>query len=536
MKQFIMTVAAASLVISATAQSLEEGIKMYRYERYQSAKKILQPMAATNTEANYYYGLSEIAMGNADAAMGIFSKYPEDYANISGVVRVKFSTEGDAAGMAAANELAEMGKRREFMQKKFAADAITYSEKGDKQQAVNWYNEVMEKMVTPQLLISLGDAYLQIPGGGGNAMTNFEKAVEKDPNNSLAYSRIGKLMYDAKNYELALDNWKKAQEADPSNPLPYYDMAMAYTYVGKYDIAKENIEKYLERSDKTVEDRIKYVEILFLAKEYPEAIENVNKLRSEGVDRPNFYGILGYAYLEGKDSVDAVKSLENLRIYFSKQDPKKLYTLDYLTLGRSYLRNDFGDSANTAFTKALQLDSTDNKIATFRDIAESFRKARDWKNAGNWYEKIYKDYADKSTATDYFWGGYCYYLSATLPDVDTNAMLQTADTIYGSMIAKFPEQPSGYYWRGRVNAAMDSEGEKGLAVPYFEKWLELDVDGAKKSDRDLQFAYQYLTAYYYRQEDKENANKYADLVLSIDEDNAFAKQVKELLAASTNNK
>ena len=105
MKQLIVTIAAATMAFTATAQSLEEGMKMYRYERYASAKKILQPLAATDAMANYYYGLAELELGNADAAMNAFVKYPEDYANISGTVRVKFAVEGEAAGMQAAQAL-----------------------------------------------------------------------------------------------------------------------------------------------------------------------------------------------------------------------------------------------------------------------------------------------------------------------------------------------------------------------------------------------------------------------------------------------
>src|SRR5690606_16936649 len=125
---------------------------------------------------------------------------------------------------------------------------------------------VLEKMVTPELLVAVGDAYLQIPSGGGQAMTHYEKAVEKDPNNSLAYSRMGKLMYRARNYDRALEHWKKAQEVDPTNPLPYRDMADAYTYVGKYELAKENMEKYLQYSDKSMADQYRYAEILYQAK------------------------------------------------------------------------------------------------------------------------------------------------------------------------------------------------------------------------------------------------------------------------------
>ncbi len=528
MKQLIVTIAAAAMTITATAQSLEEGMKMYRYERYASAKKILQPLSATDAAANYYYGLSELQLGNADAALNAFVKYPEDYANISGTVRVKFAVEGEAAGMQAAQALADMGKKKDWIQKRYAADAINYSKGGNKQLAVDWYNEVLEKMVTPELLVASGDAYLQVNGGGGQAMTNYEKAVEKDPNNSLAYSRMGKLMYNARNYDKALEHWNKAQEVDPTNPLPYRDMAYAYTYVGKYELAKENMEKYLEYSDKSLADQYTYAEILYQAKYFQEAINKINELRGQGLNKLRSYGILAYSYMELKDSDAAQKALENARIYFGNQKPEEIFTKDYLKQGQIYLMNNLGDSANIAFSKSLSMDTSGNKIEAYREIAESFRSNRDWINAGKWYEKIYADLAEVATANDYFWGGYSYYLSITTEGIDTAAMLQKADTIFGTMIVKFPEQPSGYYWRGRVNAARDAEGEKCLAAPYFETWLGLEVEGVKKSDKDLLVAYQYLALCKFRTSVYAEAVKYADLILAIDPNNEFGKQIKEL--------
>ncbi len=525
MKQLIVTIAAAAMTITATAQSLDEGMKMYRYERYASAKKILQPLAATDPMANYYYGLSELELGNTDAAMAAFVKYPEDFANISGTVRVKFAVEGEAAGMQAAQALADMGKKKEWVQKRYAADAINYSKGGNKQLAVDWYTEVLEKMITPELLVATGDAYLQLPSGGGQAMTHYEKAVEKDPNNSLAYSRMGKLMYNARNYDKALEHWKKAQETDPTNPLPYRDMAMAYAYVGKYELAKENMEKYLQYSDKSMSDQYTYAEILYSAKYFPEAIAKINELKAQGLNKVEHYGILAYSYLDVKDSTAAAKSLENARTYFAKQKPERLFAQDYLKLGQIYLRNDIGDSANIAFSKALSMDTTGDRIATYRDIAESFRTNRDWVNAGKWYEKIYAEFGDKALAADYVWGGISYFYASAIPGIDTLKVLTTADTIMGSMIAKFPEQPSGYYWRGRINMAIDNEAKTGAAKPYFEQWLAMDTEGAPKNDRDLLYAYQYLALYHYNKEDKPNTITWAEKVLVIDANNKFAKDL-----------
>ena len=95
MKQPIVIMAAMSLAIGVRAQSVDEGIKMYNYERYQSAKKILGPLAGTNPLANYYLGLSELQMGNKDVAKAIFMKQPDNNPNASGLARVSF-VEGNA--------------------------------------------------------------------------------------------------------------------------------------------------------------------------------------------------------------------------------------------------------------------------------------------------------------------------------------------------------------------------------------------------------------------------------------------------------
>src|SRR5690606_9451705 len=128
-----------------------------------------------------------------------------------------------------------------------------------------------------------------------------------------------KLMYRARNYDRALEHWKKAQEVDPTNPLPYRDMADAYTYVGKYELAKENMEKYLQYSDKSMADQYRYAEILYQAKYFQEAVDKINELKTQGLNKVEHHGILAYSYLEIKDSIAAAKALENARTYFGKQ-------------------------------------------------------------------------------------------------------------------------------------------------------------------------------------------------------------------------
>src|SRR5687768_153263 len=85
-----MLILAVFLSFGAGAQSLEEGIKMVKYERYTSAEKILQPLAASNPTANYYHGLAQLGLQNKEGARATFSKYPDDPANMAGMARIAF--------------------------------------------------------------------------------------------------------------------------------------------------------------------------------------------------------------------------------------------------------------------------------------------------------------------------------------------------------------------------------------------------------------------------------------------------------------
>ncbi|WP_276133251.1 tetratricopeptide repeat protein [Polluticoccus soli] len=516
MKKQVLMMAAVAFTVSVSAQSLQEGIKMYHYERYESAKKQLTTLAATDPVANYYLGLSELKSGNVDNAATIFSKYPENYANIAGTAMVNFAKGKTSEGTQIAQGLAAKAKKKEWEQLKFAADAITNSPNSNKQLAIDWYKEVLARNgnnATSELLIAMGDAYQEIPGGGGQAQTSYEKASEKDAKNSLAFSRQGKLWYDARNYDLALGTWKKASDADPENPLPYRDLAQAYAASGKYDLALQNVEKYYERSDKTLADKASYADILFLSKNYDRAAQMAQEIINAGMNTPRVYGLLGFAQYNMKDSLSKVNAIKNTRVYIEKYD-KKVPASDYITFGRMFLTTNQPDSAEVYFNKALALDTTGAaKIGTYREIAEAFRVGKNWKKSAEWYTKVIA--LPEANATDYFWAGAMYYYDNNY--ADAGKMFETMET-------KFPDQPSATYWRGRVAAAIDNEAKEGKAEAFYTKWLD-KVGPTYDKKADLMQAYQYLFLLSYNKNDKDAMKKYRDLILAIDPKNELVKQI-----------
>ena len=513
MKKLVILIAALSVGVYAKAQSLTDGIKMYKYERYQSAQKILQPMSMTNQQANYYYGLCVLANGDAESAKTIFAKYAEDIANQSGLARVAFAKGDVATGNQLATAIANKAKKKDWENYKYAADAITYSEGGDYMQAIAWYKKAIEIKDDAEIRIGLGDAFEKVPGGGGDAMNSYEHVTDKDAKNTYAWTEIGELWYAAKTYDKALVAFRKATEADPANPVPYRDLANAYSWSGNYDSAKKYADKYLELSDKSMKDRVQHAIIDHLAHHCPEAINEINKLISEGAKDANLYGALAYCQMEAGDGLNA---MINVRAYFAKQDTKRLKPLDYLYYGRIMMMNGLTDSANYYFNKSITIDTTIGRTDISRQIADTFKRVKDYRHSAEWYGKLVA-INPETQPIDYFWWTVMLYYAK---DYDN------AKTAGKAFEAKYPNEASAVYWEGRIYAAVDSEAKGGDAVPYYTKWLA-DTTGKKKPNDQMQ-AYQYLLLYYYQKEDNKGMDEYMDKIKAIDPSNGLLKQIADL--------
>lgn len=513
----LMTMMVVAAGLSANAQSsLPDGIKMYNYKMYQSAERVLTPLAA-DAQANYYLGLAYLQQGKLDLANSTFIKFPEDPANIAGTARVAFAQNNPAKGMQIAKDLAAKSKKKEWVQEKYAADAITYTTGGDYQQAIAWYKDALTKTDNAELHIGLGDAYKKVPGGGGEAMNNYESVTDKDQKNSLGYTRIGDLWYEARNFQSALDNYDKAKNADPTNPLPYKSLANAYERSGKYKLALENWKKYYDLSDKTLEDKDDYLEGMYRAQSFCEAAdfarEMMNTTQPAGENKIKLTGILGFSMAECGDSVQAANYL---RSYFSMVNPAKITPGAYLAYGKLFLKLGQLDSAGVYYTKGIADDTSRNKTDVYRNIAEAFKTKKDYCKSAEWYNNLVT--ANPATqAQDYFWRGAMYYYCN-----DLGKSLKA----FEEFEAKYPDEPSAMYWHGRANAAIDSEASTGAAIPNFTKWLDKIGPNADKK-KDMKIAYEYMVLYYYNKKDKENTAAYLEKLRGVAPDDAMIKQIEE---------
>jgi Tfp pilus assembly protein PilF len=524
MKKIMIMLASAAITVSVSAQTTQDGIKMYNYKKYRSAERVLAPLAATDVLANYYLGLSYLDAGDAATANSYFTKYPEDLANISGTARVAFASKDAAKGMQISKDLAAKARKKEWLPLKYAADAITYTTGGDYNQAIAWYKDALTKSDDAELHTGLGDAYRKISGGGGEAMDNYEHITEKDPNNSLVLSRIGDLWYEARNYQSALDNYAKAKEADKNDPLPYHSLANAYSRSGRYQLALQNLKQYLQLSDSTFNDKMEYLRGLYLAQSFCDASVFAQSIQNDGRltkdQKIEVTGILGYSQAECGDSIQALNTLHS---YFQMQNPSKILSGDYLQYGKLFMKLGKLDSAGYYYTKGIGGDTSQNKTDVYREIAEAFKTKKDYCKSADWYNNLVKANPETQPA-DYAWRGIMYYYCAigtSLKEVDT------AMKAFDDFAKKYPTQPSPSYWQGRCQQLIDSEATTGAAVPYFIKWLDIVGPNYEKKN-DLKGAYDYLLFYYYNKKDKENETMYKEKIKAIDPNDNVLKQIEDV--------
>ncbi len=504
---------------SASAQTLADGIKMLQYERFESAKKILTPLATTSEDANYYLGLTELTLGNTKEASAIFAKYPESKANISGMARVLFADKNKTEAMALLNGLVKKAKRKELASvMKLAADAITYSSGGDLTQAVDWYTKSNELAESAETYLALGDAHNDMPGGGGKAMSRWEDAAAKMQNPSLAYFKMGQLWYEAKNYDSAIALYNRASSVDPENPLPYRRFADSYYKINKYTLAKQNIEKYLKVSDNSIDDQLYYLNILYLGNETDLALNKIKELFAKGIDKPYMYRLQGYLHLQKGMYAEALASMDK---FFAKVPVDKTIPMDYTSYAKILMNTPGREAeANTFLQKSIDVDTSSDKSTAYRTLAEDFKNNNDYKNAAIWYNKLVTNFPASAQMLDYYYGGYANYY------IDDYA---TATDQFKKLEEIYPEDPTGILWQAKVAVAQDLNSKTGIAAPLYEKYLAQIGDKTADNLAEVTKAYEYLALYNYNAKKVADAKKYNALLLKTDASNEIGKKLADVL-------
>src|SRR5262249_24892489 len=124
----------------------------------------------------------------------------------------------------------------------------------------------------PDIFLNLGNAYLKAKRGegGGDAYTNYKKALDVNPNFVFANVSIAKLFETQQNWDLVLDNLNEAVKKDPNFSLAHQGLFDYYFWHADLTNAEQYLNKYIQSKlpEKDINDDYLYAQLCFLKKDY----------------------------------------------------------------------------------------------------------------------------------------------------------------------------------------------------------------------------------------------------------------------------
>ena len=527
-KSAIVLFFAAFVSITALAQNVQEGVNNYYAERYQSAKSVFEKILAANPnnmEATYWLGQTNIASGNVAGARTVYQQALTANGNapliLAGMGHVEL-LEGKANEARQHFEsaiTASRGKKGNdplVLAAVGRANADAYSDAkplGDLAYAISKLNEAVQLAPTNQdIAVALGNAYRK-KHDGSQAVQAYRKAGNYAP---AAY-RVAMLyktqtQYGQGNWDIVLENLNSAVAAD-ARFAPAYEELYYYNLLYKKDFttAEGFANKYTSSSDPSVDNDYMKAQTVFVQNKFSEAINIGKNIIAQTNNNPKarVYRLLAYSYMGNKDTATACQYSDQL---FAKANPDDIVAKDYILHAQSCGRGN-PDVVRADVMRAVQTETEmPSKVAMLVDFIKSAKESNLKVLEAELRLMSYNLRGDKANKAELFQIGLPYYLGGNYPK---------ADSVFKAYATAFPDSIYGYYWSALALSRIDTTMEQGLAIPQFQKSLEIaSTDKVRYKSQGLQAA-STLAAYYNNvKSDKANAIVYLQKGLEFDPGNA----------------
>ncbi len=530
-----LTLALLSLTSATTVSAQTPEIRnAFRYYEIEQPSKMMPALqTAAQGENIYYLGLGYILMNDLDKALATFEKGisadDKDPLVVAGKGHVKLLQKKTAEGKALLTEAADMNRRKTASQweaigrayladSKFLLDAIAALEKA---KAIdNGDREVH---------LLLGDAFLQ-QNQGGPSVSSYERAVSADPKWATPLYKIAKVYQRSRNDAVVMDYLTRAVTVDPEYAPAWKELAEVHYLAKESAKAVEAIEKYLSISEKPGEARFQYAFFLFMNKQYDKAnaiFKEVLNDKNASATALKFYA---FSLIEQGKKDEARNILEQ---FFQKAKPEEVKASDYASYGKLLLELNQDSLANEAFAKGIELDTAKQEMGIRELNAKTLYQRKKYDQAARAYEKLIQtkqELGQSPSAYDLFYKGHSYYLSGEY---------QQADSAFTQLSEVQPNSPLGYLYAAKSRSLYDSTGATGVAVPMYEKFVEVALEDPEKNKKDLIDAYDYLGQYALHKSTNQaeglaRATEYFQKILKLDPKNERALEFMEALREMNN--
>ena len=494
--------------VNLLAQDISSGVRLIRSEKLAEAKKYFMSLVGSKVsdEACFYLGEIFLQQEKVDSAKLFYEKgieankkFPLNYA---GLVRLNVLEGNSTQAEKNKEEAIDLGNDKN--PEVYVVLSKAYSLIKENKKAIELLNSALKiNAQHANTYLAFGKIYLQ-ENNGTDAVKNFQKAIDADPTNPEALTWKAKVYILINNYESAISLLDEAIKSDPSFAPAYVELAELYYTMKNYSKAAENYALYLANTEVAVEKQKRYISILYLNKDYQEAIDILKEMEKTDADNPFSIRILAYSYLR----------LDNNQIsmsYFQKlfDLPKVDYlSTDYENYGNLLSKTGNDSLAALYLTKVVDLDSTRKDVLS--DISVLYFKNKKWDGVITTLER-----KNQLKAQEYFDLGKAYYFTQNYTK---------ADSAFNILTQKVPDLGIAYFWQARVKSNFDPESEQGLAQPFYEKFINLSSNDTSKFKKELIEAYSYLGYYFFIKNDKASSLENWLKVYALDPENAQAKR------------
>jgi tetratricopeptide (TPR) repeat protein len=500
---------------AATAQNVAAAQKAIELGRYNEARAALR--GNSSPEANFELGRLYQMRDLPDSASYYFSRAagPTPFGQVAegrALLAKGKASEADAKFDAAAKAT----KNKDAKVLTMIAQAYGESDVKDITKPLTYVKtaETLSKgKDDPQLMVARGDIYLHSDQGGGEAMSSYDRAIAANPNYTEAYYKRAVLNVRSHNGAGAQENFSKTIALDPAYAPAYSDMASMYASAGQYDKALDSFQKYSNAAEKSPSTTEKYAAFLYLSKKYPEALAEANKALAANPNNMTMNRVKATSLYETGDYAGAAAAMDQ----FMKIAPAdKVLPEDYSYQSKILLKSGRADEAMSVLQKAIAGTTDPAKKADLQnDLASAYLAKKDYASAIRIYKaKGNPDLADQFRIGSAFSG---------------NKQYAQADSVYNIITTAKPTYAPAYQARAQANFHLDPDSKKGLAKPYYEKYIELTSADPTKYKNGLVEANNYLGYYTLQAGNKAGATPYYQKVLELDPTNADATNAMKII-------
>ena len=544
MKRILFVLMLSIMALAGKAQSIEEGIKHMENENFAAALDAFNAVCKSDPKSH----LAAFYIGEVNYLM-------EDYAEAEKSYKKGLTVNSQCAEctVGLGKLMLEKGNTMEAekyfasalkMNKKsstipaFIGDAYLYNDKPDAQKAIKYLSDARD--LDPKVAkywAHLGDAY-RLSGDNGEAMSAYEMAVEKDPNDVEAYISMARIWSDAKQTDLAIAKLEEAMRLAPNDARPIKDLYEIYIDTRQYEKVTPLLEKYVALTGTDIDARVRLVKFLtFQANDYERAIVEGEKLLLTNPEQYTLHRWMAWSYAEKalqmteRKATDktitpdiikiewqkSFKHSEELFDALGKKEDRKAFPSDYEYWALAAFHLGDLEEASHIYRKYLEFEPA-RTLEIYGLLAKAYYDSAHYDQAINYYNR--KDEIQPLPNGEEYYRGLSYYKLDKYHE---------ADTSLAKVLQATPSFAAGWLIRARNASNLDSMRVDFLAKPYYEEYIKIAEMATTDADKD-KFkkgqieAYHYLAYYWVQIEDNAKAIEYYEKIVALDpaDENAIA--------------